>query len=231
MTVQLYRASIRGVDPHVYEYTLRPGFWLLGIFLGIIWTAVIWTRAPPTGSSILGKQPAAQDALTDSALEQDNPDKILLHDLQQLTIPGTIFTTSSGGRFKPHYTLWLVPFLSGKPHYTSRRVIVTGFYLCILAIALLEMYWIGMTFTRATVKILRFWDGFRKRGNRTWVYGTASLGLFGMMALDVAALLLGSFFVVPLVLCVFEVVSLRLESERTMENAARIQGLVVSQNE
>jgi hypothetical protein len=69
---------------------------------------------------------------------------------------------------------------------------VTALFLCLLAAALFEIYWFGITITRATTKIIRFWLNFVKRGNSKYC-GILYLGLPGVVAIDAGVLLLARF--------------------------------------
>jgi hypothetical protein len=210
ITVQLYQASIRGVEPYVYEHVLQPAFWRLGLLLGVLWVSLVWYRAPSTVSNSTAHGGVKGNATIDKTLDQDGSDK------QQSRFK-TPKTTPRADISNPRFTSWLDPFLSSNNHRTLRMLLVVTIYICILAAALLQMYWLGVTFARVTVKALRFWKEFRTRGHPTCVYGTASLGLVGIVALDVSVLLLGAFAVVPLAICVFELFSFQSCSKTKIE--------------
>ncbi|KAH8657691.1 hypothetical protein BX600DRAFT_499778 [Xylariales sp. PMI_506] len=208
-----HRVSIRGIDPEVYEYVLRPSFWILAVLLSITWLLVIWAKAPHTTISRDASAATVTEAASKSELDEGASTTPSAATAQSDAFSITTSTASSGGDRRPNFRLWLVPFLSQKRYRRRRRIFTLVFYSGLLAVALLEAYWIGVTLTRITTRMVDFWKKFAKRGHPSWVLATGSLGVIGMLGVDAATLLLGSFVVVPLVCCVVELLCLKVPDD------------------
>lgn len=89
---------------------------------------------------------------------------------------------------------------------SSNRVIAAVMYLFFLGAALLEAYWVLVTSGRATVKMFRFWSVLASRGTPLWAHLVYAMVFGAMIATDLAAVFFSVALVLPLVLCVLEVV-------------------------
>ncbi|ROV96877.1 hypothetical protein VPNG_09278 [Cytospora leucostoma] len=201
-------AGKKELDPYVMEYMLKPAFWVLGIFLAIVWGIFVWAQFPATKAPG-DREPSAEDIEAMLSAEpdatprdEDDSDTTVSHNPVD---PHAPLVSPQGParpqRWDPTLTLWLAPVMT-----RSNRVIAAAMYLFFLGAALLEAYWLLATSGRATVKMARFWFVLAGRGAPLWAHLVYALAFGGMIATDLAALFFSVALVLPLVLCVLEVV-------------------------
>lgn len=194
------RAVAHGLNNYVCEYMLKPAFWILALFLGIVWVVFIWAELPATHAS------AHQGpSLEGGGVSQKEDDSDMTASHREVDAPGSPTSShrTAGSRsLKPRLTLWLAPALDSP----AGRFIAAVVYLFFLGAALLEAYWLLVTFGRATSKMAESWSVLASRSPPPWVYGGYALGFGGMLLLDFVAFCFAAAVVVPFALCVFELI-------------------------
>lgn len=178
------RAVAHGLNTHVCEYMLTPAFWILGLLLGIIWVVFIWAELSTATTDTLAHQPPS---VQDGAVSQKEDNT-------------TSHNTAVSRSLKPRLTLWLAPALESRPG----RFIAALAYLFVLAAALLEAYWLLVTFVRATANMAASWSVLASHTPPLWVYAGYALGFGAMLLLDFVAFCFAAAVVVPFAFCVLE---------------------------
>lgn len=205
-------AAAYGLDPHVCEYILKPAFWILFFFLGIIWVIFVWAQLPATDTSH-HQRPSAKDGgdiiehaeSTSSSPEEndseDNLDTAVSHRIDDSTsVP--LLGTAGCQSWKPQLTLWLAPALTSR----TARIMAAMLYLLFLSAALVESHWLLVTFGRATSKMFRLSSISASRSPPQWVYGIYALVLGGQLLLDLVAFCVSACITVPWAVCIIELV-------------------------